>query len=105
MTDKAMPGNSRNRHPVDQLADVRAEIKRLTAVEDDLKAKITKEMGTRDSLGGDQFIASQALQERKGGLDEARIAAALRLDNLDAYRKPKSTFVVLKVEPRVMAVA
>lgn len=92
-----------NRHPVDRLADVRVEIKKLEAEETDLKAKISVEMGTRDSLGGDQFIASQVLQERKGGLDEKAMAAA-GVD-VEKYRKPKSTFIVLKVEPRVMEAA
>jgi hypothetical protein len=94
---------SRNRHPVDRLADVRAEIKRLQVEEIDLKAMIQTEMGSADSLGGDQYIASQSLQERKGGIDEAAMKAA-GID-LDKYRKSSSTFVLLKVEPRVMEMA
>jgi len=113
MTDTALPGNSRNatprppgnRHPVDRLYDVRQQIKALTEEEADLKAKISVEMGGSDSLGGDECIASQTLQERKGGLDEARIAAALGVGNLDDYRKPASTFVVIKVEQRAREAA
>lgn len=100
MTDTAM---SRNRHPVDQLADVRAEIKKLQDREADLKAMISTEMGSRDSLGGDQYIASQVLQERKGAIDEKAMAAA-GID-VDQYRKPKSTFIMIKVEPRAMEAA
>lgn len=97
-----LPGK-KNRHPVDRLADVRAEIKKLQDEETDLKAQITTEMGSSDSLGGDQYIASQALQERKGNIDDA----AMKADGLDPekYRKPASTFIVLKVEPRVMEAA
>lgn len=97
-----LPGN-KNRHPVDRLADVRAEIKKLQDEETDLKAQITTEMGSADSLGGDQYIASQSLQERKGGLDETAMKAA-GVDP-EKYRKPKSTFIILKVEPRVMEAA
>lgn len=94
---------SRNRHPVDRLADVRAQIKALAEEEADLKAKISVEMGPADSLGGDEYIASQSLQERKGGLDEkAMIKAGI---DVESFRKPASTFVVLKVERRAMEAA
>ena len=105
MTDTSLPGNGANRHPVDRLFDVRQQIKALTEEEADLKAKISVEMGSADSLGGDECIASQSLQERKGGLDEARIAAALGVGNLDDYRKPSSTFVVIRVEQRAQEAA
>lgn len=94
-----------NRHPVDRLADIRARIKSLQDEEHDLRAQISTEMGAADSLGGDEFIAFQKLQERKGALDEAKIAAALKVENLDPYRKPASTFVVIKIEPRAREVA
>ncbi len=103
MTDTVMPG--KNRHVVDRLADVRAEIKALTQEEAELKARVSQLMGSADSLGGDQYIASQSLQERRGGLDESKLAGALGLPNLDAYRKPSTTFVVIKVEPRAMEAA
>lgn len=94
-----------NRHPVDRLADVRAAIKRLQDEESDLKAQISAEMGSADSLGGDEYIASQKLQERKGGLDEKKIAEHLGVKSLDPYRKPATTFVVIKTEPRAREVA
>ena len=65
-----------NRHPVDQLADVRETIKTLQAREAELKDEIGKLMGKADSLGGDEWIARQSLQERKGSIDEARLKAA-----------------------------
>lgn len=113
MTDTALPGNSRNatprppgnRHPVDRLYDVRQQIKELTEEEADLKAKISVEMGGSDSLGGDECIASQTLQERKGSFDEKKLAEALKTTDLDQFRKPSSTFVVIKVEQRAREAA
>jgi uncharacterized protein (UPF0335 family) len=97
MTNTALSGN---RHPVDRLADVRAEIKKLQDEETDLKEQIGKLMGSADSLGGDEFIARQTLQERKGGLDEKALCRFLNADNLDAYRKPATAVLVLRVERR-----
>lgn len=100
MNSEALPVKGTNRHPVDQLADVRAAIKSLQSQEAQLKDEISARMGAADSLGGDQFIALQKLQTRKGGLDEKKLAA--KLGDLSAYRKPDSTFIVLSVEPRAM---
>lgn len=105
MHDTSLPINRGNRHPVDQLADVRAEIKKLEAQETDLKAQISAKMGSRDSLGGDEFIAVQTLSERKGGLDEKKIAEHIGVKSLDPYRKPSTTFITLRVERRVAEVA
>ncbi len=97
----SLPGKpGTNRHPVDQLANIRATIKTLQEREAELKDQIGAMMGAADSLGGDEFIAIQHLQSRKGGLDEKRLAE--KLGDLAAYRKPDSTFIVLKVEPRAM---
>lgn len=103
MPDNALPINRGNRHPVDRLADVRAQIKKLQDEESDLKALISTEMGSKDSLGGDEFIAFQTLQTRKGGIDEASLKAAGI--NPDKHRKPASTSHVLRVERRVAEVA
>lgn len=102
MTNTGLPGN---RHIVDRLADVRGRIKELETEEAELKSRISAEMGGSDSLGGDEFIAIQTLTNRKGGLDEARIAAALKVENLDGYRKPGATVHSLKVERRMAEVA
>lgn len=87
-----------NRHPVDQLADVRAKIKDLQAREGELKDEIGRLMGDKDSLGGDEYIARQSIQERKGPIDEAKLKAA-GLD-ADKFRKPPVTSIVLRVERR-----
>src|SRR5690606_16902380 len=55
-----------NRHPVDTLADVRAEIKQLEAVEEGLRIKVLGMMGDDDAIGGDEYIAEQVLTARKG---------------------------------------
>lgn len=89
-----------NRHPVDQLANIRATIKTLQEREAELKEEIGQLMGDSDSLGGDEFIARQELRSRKGGLDEKRLAA--KFGDLAPYRKPDSTYIVLSVEPRAM---
>jgi len=67
---------------------------------DALKATIMKMMGDRNSLGGMECIARQDIRERKGNLDEKRIAKALGVKDLDAYRKPSTTYIVLTVYER-----
>ncbi|HWE98856.1 MAG TPA: hypothetical protein VG248_03580 [Caulobacteraceae bacterium] len=83
MNARSVPGN---RHVVDLRADVRAQIKDLQKVEENLKAEISRLMGSDDSLGGDEWIASQTLSTRKGAIDEAKATAA-GVD-LNAFRKP-----------------
>lgn len=92
-----------NRHIVDQLADTRASIKELQARESELKAAVSKQMGDRDSLGGDQFIARQTLSERAGSIDTKAMQAA-GIDP-DAFRKPASAYVTIRVEERAMEAA
>lgn len=89
-----------NRHIVDQLADVRAKIKELETVENALKAKVSKEMGDRDSLGGDEYIAQQTLTTRAGSIDTKALEKAGI--NVDAYRKPETVVMTLRVVKRVM---
>lgn len=104
MHDTSLPGNPGiNRHPVDQLANIRATIKTLEARETELKEQISALMGGADSLGGAEFIARQSLQERKGGLDEKKLTD--KLGNLDAYRKPPTTSIVLRIEARAQEAA
>ena len=104
MNSEALPVKpGTNRHPVDQLANIRATIKTLQDREAELKAEIGVLMGERDSLGGDEFIARQELRSRKGGLDEKKLAD--RIGDLSAFRKSDSTYIVLSVEPRAMEVA
>jgi len=101
VTDTTMSGKpGTNRHPVDQLANIRATIKAMQDRETELKEEIGQLMGAADSLGGDEFIAKQTLASRKGGLDEKKLAA--KLGDLAPYRKPDTTYITLKVEPRAL---
>lgn len=100
MNEIALPDKGTNRHPVDQLAQVRATIKQLQDRESELKAEVSQMMGNRDSLGGDEFIARQTVTERKGAIDEKAMAAAGIKP--DAYRKPPVTVYSIRCEPRVM---
>lgn len=87
-----------NRHIVDQLADVRAQIKELQGREADLKDAISAEMGERDSLGGDEYIALQKLTTRKGAIDTKAMEAA-GIDP-DRFRKPDIAVYSLVIERR-----
>lgn len=89
-----------NRHIVDQLADVRAEIKALQTREAQLKEAVSAAMGERDSPGGDEYIARQKVSERKGAIDQK----AMKADGIDAdkYRKPSVAVYQITVESRVM---
>lgn len=89
----------RNRHPVDLLAEARAEIRELQRMEAELREEISRLMGDADSLGGDEYIARQTLSTRKGSIDPKMMEA----DGLDPddYRKPSSVVMTLAVEPRV----
>lgn len=90
-----MPGN---RHPVDELADVREAQKALKAREDALKERISEMMGGADHLGGDEWIASQKLSTRKGALDQK----AMDADGVELarYRRPDVTVFSIVLERR-----
>ena len=92
-----------NRHPVDQLADIRAAIKALQEQEDTIRTEVSVLMGDGDVLGGDEFIARQTISERAGSID----AAALERDGIDVakYRKKPSTVYSIKVERRAQEAA
>lgn len=92
-----------NRHIVDQLADVRAQIKELSAIEANLKAEVSRQMGEADSLGGMEFIACQSLSTRRGAIDDKRMKAD-GID-VDAYRKPDTTVLAIRIEPRAAEAA
>lgn len=92
-----------NRHIVDQLADIRAQMKELKAREDELKAEISEKMGSADSLGGDEFIAFQKVSQRKGAIDQKSLEAAGI--NVDDHRKPDTSVYTLTVERRAMEAA
>lgn len=90
---------SSNRHPVDQLGEIRATIKALQAREDELKSKVSAMMGPDDCLGGDEFIAFQRVSTRKGAID----VKAMEKAGIDPnrFRKPDVTVYSLTVERRV----
>jgi len=91
-----------NRHIVDQLADIRAQIKELKKDEAACVSQISEQMGDSDSLGGDQFIARQIISTRKGTVDTARLEAD-GID-IDAYRKPETVAYSIRLQARVQEV-
>jgi hypothetical protein len=97
MPDTTLPVN---RHPVDELAEVRAQIKDLEEREKALKTTVSTLMGDRDSIGGDEFIARQTLTERAGSVDTAAMKKA-GID-VDKYRKAPTAVVTIKCERRVL---
>lgn len=100
-----MTSKPTNRHIVDQLADVRAEIKVLETREKSLKDQVGKEMGKSDSLGGDEHIAKQSVSVRKGSIDAEKLQDFFDLlgrgDSVDDFRKADSIVVTIRVEKRV----
>lgn len=88
-----------NRHPVDQLGDVREQIKALQERETELKEQVSAMMGAADSLGGGEWIARQTRTTRKGAID----AKALEKAGLDPdrFRKPDSDVKTIRCERRV----
>lgn len=88
-----------NRHPVDRLADLRAQMKALEAEEKEAAAEVSRLMGDAPSLGGDEFIATQGISERKGSIDAKKLAAA-GID-VDAYRGAPSVSVRITLARRV----
>ncbi len=95
MNDIALPVN---RHPVDQLADLRETIKRLKEFEEELKVQVSDLMGSADSLGGDEYIARQTVSERAGAIDTKAMASA-GID-IEKYRKPNVTVFSIRCERR-----
>ena len=90
-----------NRHPVDQLADIRAQKKALEEREAELKEVVSGLMGSADSLGGDEFIAMQTVTTRKGGIDEA----ALKKLGVVVPRKPDVIVYSIRTERRASEAA
>lgn len=82
-------------HPVDQLFAVRAQIKALQELEAGLKADVSALCGDVDYALGDEYVATQSLTSRKGGIDEKALKAA-GVD-VDAYRKADVAVYTLKV--------
>lgn len=87
-----------NRHPVDQLAEVRAQIKVLTELEASLKDAVSTLMGAGDFVEGDEYVAMQSISERKGSIDDK--AMKLAGINADDFRKAPVTVYSLKTSPK-----
>jgi len=107
MTDKIVPFKGKeqvqehvqdNRHIVDRLADVRDQIAYLKFEESELKEQISRLMGSRDSLGGDEYIATKVVSERAGSIDTKQMWE----DGIDIekYRNPKTSFTSIRLEER-----
>ncbi len=81
---------ARNRHPVDELADVRAEIKKLEAREAELKVILTSD---GCNLDGDEFEAtvSHVASER---IDTAAIRKHFGDDGIKPFLKRSETVTV-----------
>jgi hypothetical protein len=92
-----------NRHPVDRLADVRAQIKALKAIEDDLVVEVSRLIGDNVSILGHDYVAVQTLSARKGAFDEAKLKAK-GLNPVD-FRKPDVSVLSIKVSPVAQEVA
>ena len=82
--------SSRNRHPVDELADIRAELKRLEAREAELKAVV---MAEGCNLEGDEFEATvtRASAER---VDTTAVRKHLGEDGIKPFLKRSETVTV-----------
>lgn len=98
-----------NRHPVDRLAEVRAEIKSLQAEEDQLKGHIhallpdTPMPGETQTVTGDEHIASVAFVERET-LDRKAVEAVLSKRRFEACLK-KSGSLTIRVTPKMKEAA
>jgi len=104
MTDNIVPikgvnQNNDNRHIVDQLADVRDQIAYLKGVESELKETVSRLMGSRTALSGDEYIATKIISWRKGAIDSKLLEA----DGIDVekYRKAQSSLTSIRLEERL----
>jgi cell pole-organizing protein PopZ len=92
-----------NRHPVDQLAEVRAQIKALQSREDDLKEQVLTRLtdnpqrGETQTVDGDDFVAAVSCVERET-LDRKAVERALGVKFAKCLKK--STSVTIRVSPR-----
>jgi hypothetical protein len=91
-----------NRHIVDQLADVRAQLKALEEREKDLKAQVSVLIDKSDVAAGDDYQAFHVISERKGGLDDkAMIAAGI---DIEKFRKASSIIISIRLSERTAPV-
>ncbi len=86
-----------NRHPVDELADTRAEIKALQAREAELRTALLE--GGVD-LSGDQHYARITVAKRET-LDSKAAVAALGRDALARFMREQTTTTIRIIEREV----
>jgi hypothetical protein len=84
-----------NRHPADELADVRSEIKRLTARENELRAYLLEHPDDRE---GDDYVVSVASQSRKK-VDLRRLADEIGASLLQRFTSYTS-FLAVRLHER-----
>ncbi|SMC41318.1 hypothetical protein SAMN06297251_10297 [Fulvimarina manganoxydans] len=89
-----------NRHPVDELVDVKARIAELTKREKALKEQVIEMIGDRDAVGGDENIATVALQSRKS-LDRKGLEKRFGKDVIAGFDRESVPFYVVRTTPRV----
>jgi hypothetical protein len=97
--DSLVPFKAGNRHIVDRLGALRRLIREAETLEKELKTEVGYLMGSRDSLGGDEFIARQTIGERKGGWDDKKLEDELGL-RAEKFRKPPVTIVTIRTDLR-----
>ncbi|MDY8108295.1 hypothetical protein U0C82_03910 [Fulvimarina sp. 2208YS6-2-32] len=90
-----------NRHPVDELVDVKAKMAALAEREKSLKAKIIEMAGERDAVGGDEFIATVALQSRKS-LDRKGLEKRVGKDVVAGFEREGEPYYVVRTAPRAI---
>ena len=89
-----MTATTRNRHPVDELADIRAEIKRLETREAELKTALAAD---GCNLDGDEFEASVSRISAER-VDTAALRKHLGEDGIRPFLKRSET-VTLRIKP------
>lgn len=87
-----------NRHPADELGDIRAERMALDAREARVRARVMKLMKAGDHLSGDDYVAKWEVQSWRGQLD----ARALKRAGLnpDKFRKPTTKVDIIRTVRR-----
>ena len=83
-----------NRHPVDRLADVRTEIKKLEAAEAELRKKI---IDGKHGLVGDQYLA-EVRETVRETVDNALVRKHLGPDGIKPFLKTSTTQIVRLTE-------
>jgi hypothetical protein len=84
-----------NRHPVDELADIRSEIKRLTVREEELRRYLLEHPNDRE---GDDYVVSIASQSRKR-VDLKRLADEIGATLLQRFTSYTS-FLAVRLRER-----